>query len=282
MNCPIFGEAYKYILLTMCTKIIDISIGVITFCSLVVIAIQLCRQKKKDKVELILNLSADFFHNERFKLVFKILDGDSIEECNQAVAAVVSGKNSVTIDGQEIKGIEEVDINAYMNFFNSLAILVEENVVDAQMVMKLFRYQLEKTFASTEMIKYMEVYGFERIKRILPQKFFFYGTLQNKEQRKENKYLQKVYQFLQKDKKKKIKGYVLEKVLTDQEYLGLVKSKNGSTDETRGTLVSITKNASWTTLFTDLDDYEEVGVLYNRCIIQINGRKNYAWVYLKK
>jgi hypothetical protein len=168
-----------------------------------------------------------------------------------------------------------------MNFFNSLAILIEDNVVLKNDIMKLFRYQLEKTFASEEIIYYMEEFGFERIKMLLPNEFFFYGTLKFENEREKNNDLKEVSNFLKNKREYSLNNYCLEYVGNEKEYFGMVKFKGNHQKPIQGSFVDITENSNWYKLFKDLDYYEEVGVLYNRCIVLLDGNK-YTWVYMKK
>ncbi len=246
------------------------------------IVLQLYWQKKKDRTELILKLYADFFHNSKYMSVFKILDSDSLSECNNSIRKIIEGGEIKSVDGKPIEGVEEIDLNSYMNFFNSLAILEEEGIVEQSDIMKLFRYQLERTFASIEMLRYMEDYGFERIKSILPQGFFFYGTLKAEKDRDVLKDISAVNHFLKNGKEVELKKYKIEVVGSNGEYKGLVKSNGNGTPPVQGSYVRIQHEANWTKLFEVLDEYEEVGELYQRSIIQVNNKSRFVWTYLKK
>jgi hypothetical protein len=252
-----------------------------TILGFIFIVYQLNLQLKKDRTELILKLSADFFNNPKFMSVFRILDSDKLQDCNSSIKKIISGEKVQSEEGEKIESVEEIDLNSYMNFFNSLAILVEEKIVSKTDVMKLFRYQLEKTFASIEMMRYMEDYGFERVKNILPQSFFFYGTLATKNDRDLLNEVQPISEFLVNDKKLKLNQYKIEDVGANHEYKGLVKTKNRNIKPIEGSEVQITDDADWTKLFDALDNYEEVDLLYTRSIIQVNN-KHFLWVYLKK
>jgi hypothetical protein len=234
---------------------------------------QLKEQSKKEKIELILKLSADFYNNEKFMYVFEILDQDDLNLINKDL--------KIIIEGGSVNEVKEIYLNNYMNFFNSLAILVEDNVVLKNDIMKLFRYQLEKTFASEEIIYYMEEFGFERIKMLLPNEFFFYGTLKFEDEREKNNDLKEVTHFLKNKREYSLNNYCLEYVGNEEEYFGMVKCKGILQKPIQGTFVYITKNSNWYKLFKDLDYYEEVGVLYNRCILLLDSNK-YTWVYMKK
>ena len=260
---------------------IEMVAAVVTILGFVGIVVQLGLQKKKDRIELILKLSADFFNNSKFMAVFKILDSDSLSECNNSIRKIIEGGEIKSVDGKPIEGVEEIDLNSYMNFFNSLAILVEDKIVSKSDVMKLFRYQLEKTFTSVEMIRYMEDYGFDRIKLLLPNSFFFYATLATKNDRELLNEVKPISEFLGDGRKIKLHNYKIEVVGANAEYKGLVKSKDRKIKPFEGSEVHISDDADWTKLFDTLDNYEEVDVLYTRSIIQVN-KKQFLWVYLKK
>jgi len=246
------------------------------------IVLQLYWQKKKDRTELILKLNADFFNNSKYMSVFKILDSDSLSECNNAIRKIIEGGEIKSVDGKSIEGVEEVDLNSYMNFFNSLAILEEEGIVEQSDIMKLFRYQLERTFASIEMLRYMEDYGFERIKSILPKSFFFYGTLQSESDREVLEDVNEISFYLSNGKEIDLSGYKIVAVGPNDEYKGLVKSKGEDLPPVEGSEVRIEPHADWTKLFDKLDYYEEVDSLYYRAIIEVNDTNHFIWVYLKK
>lgn len=262
-------------------KTLEILASVATIVGFAFIYCQLRLQIKKDRIELILKLSADFFNNNKFMSIFKILDSNRLDDCNKSIKLIISGNEINKVDGNTIDKVEEVDLNSYMNFFNSLAILVEEKIVSQSDVMKLFRYQLEKTFASIEMIKYMEEYGFDRIKILLPKGFFFYGSLKDSNSRYENPDIAEVIESLRDRKFQKLYGYRESITGSNNEYKAIIKSNNVR-DFVNGRFVEICNNVSWSKLIETLDIYEEVDVLYLRTIIQIKKSKEYVWVYLKK
>jgi hypothetical protein len=246
------------------------------------IVLQLWLQKKKDRIELILKLSTDFFNNTKYMAVFKILDSDHLSDCNALIKKIINGEVVKSVDGEKIEGVEEIHLNAYMNFFNSLAILEGEGIVSQADIMKLFRYQLEKTFTSIEMIRYMEDYGFERIKSILPKSFFFYGTLQSESDREVLEDVNEISSYLINGKEIDLSGYKIVAVGPNDEYKGLVKSKGEELPDVEGSEVRIERHADWTKVFDKLDSYEEVDSLYYRAIIEVNDTNHFIWVYLKK
>ena len=256
--------------------------AIVTILGFIVIFYQLHSQLKKDRIELILKLSADFFNNQKYMAVFKILDSDSLSDCNTSIRKIIAGGEVKSVDGESIDEVEEIDLNSYMNFFNSLAILVEEKIVRQVDIMKLFRYQLEKTFASIEMIRYMEDYGFERIKSILPESFFFYGTLQFEAERETLEDVNEIRSYLSNGRALYLAGYKIDAVGPNDEYKGVVKSKGEELLPVEGSEVRIEQHADWTKLFDKLDYYEEVDSLYSRSIIQVNNSNHYVWVYMKK
>ncbi len=243
---------------------------------------QLDSQRRKERVELVLKLSSDFFNNDKFMAVFNILDSDHLSDCNALIKKIINGEVVQSVDGEKIYGVKEIHLNAYMNFFNSLAILKEEGIVEQSDIMKLFRYQLERTFASVEMIRYMEDYGFERIKSILPQSFFFYGTLQSESDRKVIEDVKEISSYLRNGKGIDLSGYKIVSVGPNDEYKGLVKSRGEKLPKVKGRKVCIERHADWTKLFDKLDCYEEVDSLYIRAIIEVKKGRQYVWVYLKK
>lgn len=261
---------------------IEITAAIVTIIGFIVLVIQLMLQKKKDRFELILRLSAEFFNNPKYMSLFKILDSDKLVDCNASIRKIIAGGEIGSVDGKAIDGVEEIDLNSYMNFFNSLAILEEEGIVEQSDIMKLFRYQLEKTFASIEMIRYMEDYGFERIKSILPQSFFFYGTLQSESNREVLEDVNEISSYLSNGREIDLSGYKIVSVGPNDEYKGLVKSRGEALPPVEGSEVLIEPHADWTKLFDKLDYYEEVGSLYTRAIIEVNKKRYYVWVYLKK
>jgi hypothetical protein len=261
---------------------IEIAAAVVTIIGFIGIIIQLKLQKNKDRTELILRLSSEFFNNSKYMSVFKILDSDSLSDCNNAIRKIIEGGVIKSVDGKPIEGVEEIDLNSYMNFFNSLALLVEEKIVSQSDVMKLFRYQLEKTFASVEMLRYMEDYGFDRIKTILPKSFFFYGTLQYESDREVLEDVNVISSYLSNSIEIDLSGYKIIAVGPNNEYKGLVKSKGEDLPPVEGSEVRIEPHADWTKLFDKLDYYEEVDYLYYRAIIEVNDTNHFIWVYLKK
>lgn len=252
-----------------------------TIVGLIYIAVQVTLQKKKDRLELILRLSNDFYNNDKLQGVFEYLDQDnkSISEINSELEKLIWEGKDIPLPGNN-SVLKEIHINIYFNFFNSIAVLVEEKVVTKELVMQLFRYQLEKTFCYPVMFKYMEEYGFEKLKLLLPDTLFTYGTLSNPADRSKITELKSCANDLENTGQFNLKNYHLIEVEADKVYKGMIPAKRGG--QVLGTLVQIKEKACWTELFSSLDLYEEVDTLYDRRIIQLNDTKKYAWTYLKK
>lgn len=229
-------------------------------------------QEKKDKVEIVMRLYSDFFNNQKFQNLFEIIDQDDFNQANQDFEKLLSG--------QQVEEIKEVNLSQYMNFFNSLAILAKEGVIEQDIVLQMFKYQLEKTFSYVAMIRYMENYGFDKIKYLLPDVIFTYGTLCDSDARKSIPEIKDCIQYLENNEVFNLVGYELVDVLADQVYKGLISSN--TQNQVPGTLLKIVDKSIWYDLFSGLDTYEEVEALYDRKIIQLNDTKRYAWVYMKK
>jgi gamma-glutamylcyclotransferase (GGCT)/AIG2-like uncharacterized protein YtfP len=262
-------------------KIVEQLSYIATIGGLIFIACQLYQQRKKDQLELILRLTNDFYNNDKLQGVFEYLDHDnkSISEINQELEKILwEGIEIKLKDNKTI--IKEIHFNIYLNFFNSIAVMVQENVVDKKIVMQLFSYQLSKTFCYPIMFKYMEEYGFEKLKLILPDSLFTYGTLRNPSDRNDIPELRSCVNNLVNTKQVDLQDYELVDVQADNIYMGMIPSKKGGF--VPGTVLKISKNANWADLFSSLDIYEEVDTLYDRKIIQLNNKTKFVWTYLKK
>lgn len=182
--------------------------------------------------------------------------------------------------GKQINHINEVHLSQYMNYFNSLAILSKEGVIEQHIVLQMFKYQLEKTFSFVALIKYMEDFGFDNIKHLLPDTIFTYGTLCEPEARNTILEIKNYAHLLENDALYDLKGYEIVDVTADKVYMGLIPSE---TDQiVSGRLLKIRGKSRWYNLFSSLDLYEEVEALYDRKIIQLNDTNRYVWVYIKK
>jgi gamma-glutamylcyclotransferase (GGCT)/AIG2-like uncharacterized protein YtfP len=233
---------------------------------------QIKNEKKKDRVEIVMKLFNDFFNNENLQKVFEIIDQDDLKKAKSDIEIIIK-------EG-ELNGVKEAHFSQYFNFFNSISILVGEKIIDKNVVIEMFRYQLEKTFTHLALLKYIEEYSFNKIKLILPDILFTYGTLSDPTFRKLNPELNKCYPFLKNGSAKTLIGFRLEEVLSDQTYKAMVVSESSHVVE--GTTLLIINNSNLHQLFKCLDDYEEVDTLYDRRIINIPDEKSYAWVYMKK
>ena len=260
---------------------IEKSSYITTILGLYYIAVQVTLQKKKDRLELILRLSNDFYNNDKLQGVFEYLDQDkkSVSEINQELEELIREGNDIKLTGRD-NMLKEIHINIYFNFFNSIAILVQENVVEKELAMQLFRYQLEKTFCYSIMFKYMEDYGFEKLKLLLPDELFTYGTLSSPIDRSKIVELGSCSNDLLNNEQIVLSDFEIVDVHSIQIYKGMIPSKKGG--HVLGTILKIKEKASWSELFSKLDQYEEVDTLYERKIIQINDTKKYVWTYLKK
>jgi uncharacterized membrane protein len=143
------------------SNIATIISAAISFLGIFGIIYQLDKQGKKEKIELILKLSADFYNNDKHMGIFEIIDKDENDPLE-----VEKRENELKrlIEGHPVnKEIKEIHLNAYLNFFNSLAVLVEEGVVDKNTIRNIFNYQLKKTFASNNLKEYMTNYEFKKV-----------------------------------------------------------------------------------------------------------------------
>jgi hypothetical protein len=264
--------------------VISIVVGLATVTTLFLVYAQMNRQRKKEKLELVLALFREFYQNDKFKQIFELIDQENLEASNEAIFQIV-------FNGQEFKELREIDFNVYFNFFNSLALLVEENVIESDTVMRVFRYQLEKTFSINPLIQYAEQYGFESVLNLLPNRFFFYGKLRDDLARRSIPEIRDIQDYLYDDVSNvQLNGFVIEDVVSDTIYKGMVRTKNQSS-QVLGSFVRIKEPGNWHRILTNLDDYEEVPYLYERVIIQIpkskwnkinRGSYDYVWAYLKK
>lgn len=256
------------------------------FLGLLGLVYQSWQQNKIDKFELIMNLYRDLFLNDKFMQILDIIDKDSLIERNRIIKHI--------IDEKDYEEISERDLVSFLNFFNSLAILVEKCILSKYDILDVFQYQIEKMFTTIELVKYIEKYQFDKIKKIAPDIFFFYGSLRDREKRSEIIEIAEISSLL-KDSERNVKlnDFVLEdKVRSNVPYPVIVKS-NGN--HCRGNIVKLTDKASWFKVFNILDNYEEVmdergseTALYRRCILKLEvgrtrkivRRQSFVWVYV--
>jgi hypothetical protein len=233
---------------------------------------QILLQENKDKIEIVLKLYSDFFNNQNFQNLFEIIDQDPINNSKKTFVKLISG--------EQINKVKEVHLSQYMNYFNTIAILIEDGVVDKKIILKIFQYQLEKTFSHIELIKYMENFGFNKIKLLLPDVLFTYGTLSDPDNRKSIPELNESFEYLINTSVFVLNDYEIIDIQSDKIYKGMIYSINGG--KVPGNLVHIKEKSNWSLIFSSIDKYEEAGELYERKIIQLNDTNDYVWVYLKK
>jgi hypothetical protein len=250
-----------------------------TWIPIVILWFQFNRQKKNDRTALILKLFNDFFTNDKLIKVFNFLDVDYSLDRDGKIRAILIGDEK-----NEIQPSEQ-DFVVYLNYFNSLAILCEEKVFSRDMVLNMFRYQLQKTFSYASIMEYVELYGFEKIKFILPNEFFFYGTLKDEKSRKNIVEIsEKVKSALIDSRTAKVLNFKYGKNKLDEKYMALYRAEASSF--VFGNLIQISKDATWHLLFKQLDEYEEVPILYDRVIIKTGkslfSKSTFAWAYIGK
>lgn len=233
---------------------------------------QIKSEDKKDRVETVMKLFNDYFNNENFQSVFEIIDQDDLIKSKNEIEMILSGG--------EINGIKETHLSQYFNYFNAIAILVREKIIEKHIVLEMFKYQLEKTFSHLPLIKYIEDFGFVKVKIILPDVLFTYGTLSDYTFRELNPELKSCTKYLSNSHELTISGYQLEEVKSDKVYKALVFGERIC--KVSGTIVRIKDDSNLYNLFNCLDNYEEVDSLYDRKIIMLPDKNSYAWVYMKK
>jgi hypothetical protein len=255
------------------------------FFGLLGIGYQSWQQNKIEKFELIMNLYRELFLNDKFMKILDIMDIDSLIDRNRNIKLIIDNGHDE---------ISERDLVSFLNFFNSLAMLVDKCVLSKYDILEVFQYQIEKMFTTIVLVKYIEEYQFDKIMKIAPDVFFFYGSLSDRDTRSEIKEIHEISSLL-KDFKRNVKlnDYVKkDKVRSDLPYPVIVKS-NGN--HCRGNLVKLSDKASWFEVFNVLDNYEEVmdergseTALYRRCILNLEvgrtrkilTRQSFVWVYV--
>ena len=260
------------------------------FFGLLGIGYQSWQQNKIEKFELIMNLYRELFLNAKFMKILDIIDEDSLIERNRIIKLIIDKDTK----DKSSDGIMERDLVSFLNFFNSLAILAEKGVLSKYDVLDVFQYQIEKMFTTIELVKYIEEYQFNKIKKIAPDVFFFYGSLSDRDKRSKIKEIEKISSSLiDSERNVKLNDYVKkDKVRSDLPYPVIVKSIGNNC---RGNLVKLSDKASWFEVFNVLDNYEEVmdergseTALYRRCILKLEvgrtrkilRRQSFVWVYV--
>ena len=234
--------------------------------------LQFENQIRKDKVEIILKLYSDFFNNQNFQRLFEILDQDDFQKAKVEIDSIIAN--------EQVNNVKEIHLSQYLNFFNSLALLTKDGVVEKSILLQMFKYQLEKPFSFVSVIKYMEDFGFNSIKSLLPDRIFTYGTLSDSEVRNTIKEINHCEKYIENGDLMTVSGYELEEVSADKVYFGLVNSDPDNF--VSGRTLKIKDKANWHDLFSIFDRYEEVGLLYDRRILVFNEGNEYVWVYMKR
>lgn len=270
----------------------DAVTAITTFLGIFGLVCQIRRQNKIDKFELIMNLYRELFLNDKFMRILKVIDEESLIERNKEIQRIIDDEHCGNAYDQE--KISESDLVSFLNFFNSLAILTENKVLSKSVILDVFQYQIEKLFTTIALIKYMEDYKFNRIKKIVPDMFFFYGSLSDSDRRKEMNEIDSINESLiDVETNVKLDGYKkVDNVRPDSPYPVIMKI-NGH--HCHGNLVKMSENASWYEVFKGLDDYEEVvskdgtEPLYSRRILKLeNGltrkilhcENRFVWTYV--
>jgi hypothetical protein len=185
------------------------------------------------------------------------------------------------IDEDSVNGLDSLRLTELVYNLKELANKYENNEITLIEIIQLHKLNLEKIFAVVEIFRFIPENDFKKIKKILPENFFFYGLLINAEKRGKIDELKDIHPFLINKKEINIYNYSIEKTGINGEYKGLIKQKLETKRPIKGSLVGIKEDANWYKLFKELDEFEEVGVLYDRCIELLDGN-NYAWVYMKR
>ena len=255
------------------------------------LAYQYWQQNKVHKFELVMNLYRELFLNDKFMRILKVIDEESLIDRNKEIQRIINDEHCGNAYDQE--KISENDLVSFLNFFNSLAILTENKVLSKSDILDVFQYQIEKLFTTIVLLKYMEDYQFDRIKKIVPDMFFFYGSLSDSNRRNEIMEIVAIKNSLiDVERNVKLDDYnKVENVRPDSPYPFIIKS-NG--DHCRGNLVKMSEKASWYEVLKGLDDYEEVvskdgtEPLYSRRILKLeNGltrkilhcKNRFVWAY---
>ncbi|MFN5222677.1 MAG: gamma-glutamylcyclotransferase family protein, partial [Bacteroidota bacterium] len=270
-----------------------------TATSVLYLTAQIKLQRNKSNTELVLNLYRDFFNNKSYSELFSIIDNDYYKMCdselslNHVLEVIIESEpfysESIRDKRTEIESRfkfylpEEKDLSNYMNFFNSVGKLIQENKEIKGISESIFKYQIEKTLSHPIVLNYLFKGKFEGVlafEHKVNVPFFFYGTLKNIDDR--NKNLEKKFNW-EDNKKCKLFGYKMIEISNkDWAYPALIEDKNSSIQG----VYTEAKEVNFITLFKVIDDYEEVGVLYERRIdwIQLDNslEKKLCWIYFKK
>lgn len=271
--------------------------SIATAATVMFLATQIKQQRNKDNTELVFNLYHEFYNNPSHSKLFSIIDFEYDKKCdnevylNQILEIIIRSEPfEINIANERIKIQEhfkidlpeETDLSNYMNFFNALGQLIIENKELKRTTENIFNYQLKKTLTHPILINYLNEGKFRGIlafnhKISIP--FFFYGTLKDPKERKENigawEWEPNVECILF--------GYAKLEI-SDEEgtYPALIKAENSSVMG----IYSEVQVTNFLEFFTAIDDYEAVGDLYERRLDWVNidasSEKKLCWIYIKK
>jgi hypothetical protein len=271
--------------------------SVATAATVLFLALQINQQRNKDNTELVFNLYREFYNNTSHTKLFSIIDFDYDKmfdnklSLNQILEIIIESEPFELNNVNERSKITELfkfdlptetELSNYMNFFNSLGRLIEENEELKRTTENIFNYQLEKTLTHPTLINYLISGKFNGIlafnnKITIP--FFFYGTLKDPIERKENI---GVWEWSP-NVESTLFGYTTVEI-SDNEgtYPALIKAEGSSV---KGVYSEI-QVANFFEFFKAIDNYEEVGDLYERRLerVQIDNssEKKLSWIYYKK
>lgn len=271
--------------------------SVATAATVLFLASQINQQRNKDNTELVFNLYREFYnipsHTELFSLIdfdyyFMIDHEVSLNQILETIIASEPFNSNISIERDNIKNRFDIDLPEerhlcnYMNFFNSLGKLIEENEELKRTTENIFSYQLEKTLSHPILINYLidgKFTGILSFKLPIKIPFYFYGTLKDPLERKNNI---GTWDW-EPNFECTLFGYNTI-VISDEEgtYPALIKSENSSV---KGVYTEV-KVANFFDFFRAIDEYEAVGDLYERRLewvrLDTNPDKKLCWIYIKK
>lgn len=271
--------------------------SIATAATVLFLASQIKQQRNKDNTELVFNLYREFYNNPSHTKLFSIIDFDydkmftnelslniilvTIIASEPVQLNIVNERNKIN----ELFNFElpkEIDLCNYMNFFNSLGHLIKENKELKRTTLNIFNYQLEKTLSHPILINYLIDGKFEGIlsfEHPVTIPFYFYGTLKNPLERKNNI---GTWDW-EPNFECTLFGFTTVEI-SDEEgtYPALVKSENSSV---KGVYTEV-KVTDFFVFFKAIDEYEVVGDLYDRRLewvhLDSNLEKKLCWIYFKK
>jgi hypothetical protein len=278
------------------TSIATVVAPIATTVTVIFLYSQIRMQRNKDNTELIFNLYREFYSNPINSQLFSIIDDDdkNFEDeflLNQVIETIILSEpfkldikteREVIEKRFEIKLPREIDLSNYMNFFNSLGLLIKENKDIYKITNNIFDYQIKKTFAHPTLIGYMykgKFCGMLEFNRKISIPFFFYGTLKNPTERQENIGDWK----WEPNDECRLYGYTSIEISNNEGiYPALIEAKDSYVSGVY-TKVEIT---NFFKFFKKIDTYEEVGNLYERRLDWVNlndtNKKKLCWIYYKK